>query len=90
MHAQTAQFETIVANAKRNGTEWSIGEIDQLRTLRESGMAIKEIAIRLDRTYYSVATELQLAGLAKARTPRHIPIQGVCSECRMIHAGECL
>ena len=48
-------FETLLASVKTNtyGSLWDINEDLTLTTLKENGMKLKEIAIKLNRTYRS-------------------------------------
>lgn len=87
-YAIERQAET-TARANRSGVEWSVGELNTLRTMRAEGHSLTAVAKRLGRSYFSVSTMAQLAGVAKARhTPAQEPVRA-CEECWLVHAGEC-
>jgi hypothetical protein len=71
------------------GNEWTIAEVNKLKSMRDSGVSVAEIAQTLGRTYYAVQTFLGANGLTKARQTTPAPKVEACPSCFLTHSYEC-
>jgi hypothetical protein len=81
-------FTLLTAIAARN--EWTIAEVNKLKDMKAAGMSVKDIAVELGRTYYSINTYISVMGLGKPRRNSK-PQQKIeaCSICYLVHSYEC-
>jgi hypothetical protein len=77
-----AQNYTLITATKTN-EEWTHEEIRRLEALRNVGVSIRDIAIKLNRSYYAVSTKIIQVGLANSHRKSNStkPNLVVCGEC---------
>ena len=77
-----AQNYTLVT-ATRANEEWLHADIKSLETLKSCGASISDIAVKLNRSYYSVSSKLIELGLANTHKRSNAPkIEiSICSVC---------
>lgn len=77
-----AQNFTLVT-ATRANEEWLHSDLRSLETLKGLGKSIREIAVELNRSYYSVSSKLIELGLANVHKKSNSPkIEvSICSIC---------
>ena len=83
--AQSLSLETAI----KAGEEWSMAEVDHLKTLRAQGVTYYAIAQLMNRTVYSVTTMARVMGIAKERAVKQTPKVIACSKCFLVHTYEC-
>ena len=71
------------------GNEWTTAEVNKLKSMRDSGVSVADIAQVLGRTYYAVQTYLGANGLTKARQSAPAPKVEACPSCFLVHRYEC-
>jgi hypothetical protein len=79
---QEAQNYTLITATKTN-EEWTHEEIRKLETLRALKLSIRDIAVKLNRSYYSVSTKMVQIGLVNSHKKSNskkssIVVCGVC------------
>lgn len=70
-----------LATAVNLGSEWTLAEIRTLECLKAGNMSIKDIAMQLGRSYYSVTNKLLSLGLTHARANTPAAPVTTCSLC---------
>jgi len=87
---QVANQNFTLLTAVSAGNEWTIAEVNKLKSMKSEGMSIKQIAVELGRSYYSISTYVSLMNLAKPRrnAKPQIKIES-CSNCNLVHSYEC-
>lgn len=72
-----------LATATRTNEEWLHSEISALETLKGLGVSIKDVAVKLNRSYYSVSSKLIDLGLANVHKKSNTPKKevSVCAVC---------
>lgn len=71
------------------GNEWTTADVNKLKSMREAGVSVSDIAQVLGRTYYAVQTYLSASGLTKARQTTPAPKVEACPSCFLVHQYEC-
>lgn len=77
-----AQNFTLVT-ATRTNEEWTHEEIRKLETLKSLNTSLRDIAVKLNRSYYSVSAKMIQIGLANShkKTNSKKPSIQVCGGC---------
>lgn len=73
-----------LATATRTNEEWTHEEIRKLETLRSLGSSIRDIATKLNRSYYAVSTKMIQVGLSNSHRKSNSatkPNAIVCGVC---------
>lgn len=88
-HQIANQIFTLISavNAKN---EWTLEEISKMRAMKDAGISVRDIAVVLGRTYYSVSTALSVNNLTKANPRKsQTPKVEACPNCFLVHKYEC-
>ena len=87
---QVAYQNYTLLTAVAAGNEWTIAEINKLKDMKVSGASIKEIAIALGRTFYSVQTQVSNSNITKPRkTTKPAATITACPKCFLVHTYQC-
>jgi hypothetical protein len=71
------------------GNEWTTADVNKLKSMRDAGVTVADIAQTLGRTFYAVQTYLSASGLTKARQTTPAPKVEACPSCFLVHRYEC-
>lgn len=87
---QVANQNFSLLTAVAAGNEWTIAEVNKLKDMKAAGKSVKQIAVELGRTYYSITTYISVMNLGKPRrnTKPQTKIEA-CSNCNLVHSYKC-
>ena len=87
-HARSYQNFTLLT-AVAAGNEWTTADVNKLKSMRDAGISVAEIAQTVGRTFYAVQTYLSANGLTKARNTTPAPKVEACPSCFLVHRYDC-
>lgn len=87
-HQIANQIYTLLT-ATHAGNEWTIAEVNKLKDMKAAMVPVREIAIALGRTYYSVTNALLENNLTNTRANKPAAKIEACPNCFLVHKYEC-